>query len=188
MRAGKLEHMSTYGAADLAASFRTVRKNTIQIAQEIPEEQYGFSPAAGTRTVAQTLTHIAVSPRIWKAIANSGLTTLQGFNFMGLFQAVVAEEQTARTKAEIVALLESEGEEFANTLAGLSDDALAVRITQPDGLSTKTLLETMLSPKEHEMHHRGQLMLVERLLGVTPHMTRAMQERFAAMQAAAAKA
>jgi uncharacterized damage-inducible protein DinB len=26
--------------------------------------------------------------------------------------------------------------------------------------------------KEHEMHHRAQLMVVERLLGVVPHLTR----------------
>jgi uncharacterized damage-inducible protein DinB len=96
----------------------------------------------------------------------------------------VAEEKTPRTKPEIIALLESEGEAFANALASLTDEQLAVRIAQPDGVSSKTLLETMLSPKEHEMHHRGQLMLVQRLLGSTPHLTRAMQERFAAMQAA----
>jgi hypothetical protein len=29
------------------------------------------------------------------------------------------------------------------------------------------------------MHHRGQLMLVERMLGITPHLTRHMQERMA---------
>jgi len=27
----------------------------------------------------------------------------------------------------------------------------------------------LLGTKEHEMHHRGQLMLIERLLGITPH-------------------
>jgi uncharacterized damage-inducible protein DinB len=42
----------------------------------------------------------------------------------------------------------------------------------------------LLSPKEHEMHHRGQLMLIQRMLGLTPHLTRQMQERMAAMQAA----
>lgn len=176
--------MSTYGAAELAASFRTVRKNTIQIAQEIPEEQYGFSPSEGTRTVAQSLVHIAVAPRIWSAIATSGATTLAGFDFMGLFMANVAEEKMARTKAEVIALLESEEQAFVTVLEGLTDEQLAVRIAQPDGVSSKTSLEMMLSPKEHEMHHRGQLMLVQRLLGSTPHLTRAMQERFAAMQAA----
>ena len=37
--------MNYYGAKDLADSFRTVRKNTITIAQEIPEEKYNFRPA-----------------------------------------------------------------------------------------------------------------------------------------------
>jgi len=35
------------------------------------------------------------------------------------------------------------------------------------------------------MHHRGQLMLVERMLGIVPHLTRDMQARMAQMQAAA---
>ncbi|MBL8242316.1 MAG: DinB family protein [Bryobacterales bacterium] len=177
--------MSTYGAAQLAASFRTVRKNTIQIAEEIPEEQYGFTAAPGTRTVAQMLVHIAVATRIWLAISKSGVSTLEGFDFMTPFQGNMAEEQKSRTKAEIVALLQSEGEAYATHVAGLSDEFLAGDITQPDGQSSKSRLETMLGAKEHEMHHRSQLMVAERLLGITPHLTRAMQERFASMQAAA---
>ncbi len=49
------------------------------------------------------------------------------------------------------------------------------------GQAPKTRFEMLLSSKEHEMHHRGQLMLVERMLGITPHLTRQMQERMAAM-------
>src|SRR5581483_8647742 len=37
-----LESMTYYGAADMAASFRTVRGNTITIAEEIGEKDYGF--------------------------------------------------------------------------------------------------------------------------------------------------
>ena len=164
----------------MAASFRTVRNNTIQIAEEIAEENYGFRPAEGTRSVAEQLVHIAVAPRIWAALADPGITTLQGFDFMGLFMGNLAEEQKTRSKAEIVALLKSEAESFATLLSGFSDEFLAGVITQPDGQSTKTRFEMMLSPKEHEMHHRGQLMVVQRLLGQVNHLTRAMQERFAA--------
>ena len=52
-----------YGAKQLAASFRTVRQNTIQIAEDIPEEKYSFIPAEGARSVEQALAHIAVSTR-----------------------------------------------------------------------------------------------------------------------------
>jgi uncharacterized damage-inducible protein DinB len=40
----------------------------------------------------------------------------------------------------------------------------------------------LLSPKEHEMHHRAQLMLVERILGIVPHLTREQQARMAATE------
>ena len=44
----------------------------------------------------------------------------------------------------------------------------------------------LLGAKEHEMHHRGQLMLMERMIGIVPHLTRDFQERMARMQAAQA--
>ena len=50
----------------------------------------------------------------------------------------------------------------------------------------KSRFEMLIAPKEHEMHHRGQLMVIERLLGITPHLTRQMEERIASMQSAQA--
>ena len=44
----------------------------------------------------------------------------------------------------------------------------------------------IMSVKEHEMHHRGQLMMLERMVGVVPHLTRRMEEMRARMQQQAA--
>ena len=55
--------MTYYGAKELADSFRTVRKNTLLIAEEIPEEQYGYRGAADTRTIGEMLAHIAAGLR-----------------------------------------------------------------------------------------------------------------------------
>jgi uncharacterized damage-inducible protein DinB len=38
--------------------------------------------------------------------------------------------------------------------------------------------------KEHEMHHRGQLMLIQRLLGIVPHLTRRREARMKELQEA----
>ncbi len=57
---------------------------------------------------------------------------------------------------------------------------------EPDGKTAKTRFERLLSAKEHEMHHRGQLMLIERQLGIVPHITRQFNERIAQMRAAKA--
>jgi uncharacterized damage-inducible protein DinB len=174
--------MNYYGAKELADSLRTVRKNTLIIAEEIPEDQYGFRAAPETRTIAQLLTHIAVMQRMPEQIHSiERRTTLEGFDFPEFMRSIVAEEQRARSKAQIIALLRDEGERWAKWLESQSDEFLAERVKFPSGMMppTKTRFEMLLGSKEHEMHHRGQLMLMERMLGIVPHLTRQMQERMA---------
>ena len=175
--------MTYYGAKELAESFRTVRKNTLVIAEEIPEEKHEFRAAPGTRSVAQLLTHIAIGYKFQhQAHAVERRTTLEGFDFASLLQRLGAEEQQPRSKSQIVQLLRSNGEEWTQWLGGLSDEFLGERVNMPGGMgpATKSRLEMILSVKEHEMHHRGQLMLIERMLGIVPHLTREMQARMAA--------
>jgi uncharacterized damage-inducible protein DinB len=178
--------MSSYGGKELASAFRTVRKNTIQVAEDIPESQYGHVAAPECRTVARMLTHIAISPRIWEEVHKKGLKTLVGFDFLGLMDKFNAEEIKPRSKAEIVELLRSEGDRFAAWLDTVTPEILEETVTEPDGKTEKTRFERLLSVKEHEMHHRGQLMLIERQLGMVPHITRQFSERVAAMRAARA--
>jgi uncharacterized damage-inducible protein DinB len=175
--------MNFYGANELADSFRTVRKNTIIIAEEIGEEHYGFRATPETRTVAQLLVHIAVVPRLQEQIQSvERRTTLEGFDFPKLFGRLIGEEQTVRNKAQIVGLLREEGDRFAKALAGFPDEFLGERVAMPPGMTptSRTRFEMLLGVKEHEMHHRGQLMLMERMIGVVPHLTREMQARMAA--------
>jgi len=47
--------MIPYGGKELASAFRTVRKNTIQVAEDIPESKYGFVAATEVRSVARML-------------------------------------------------------------------------------------------------------------------------------------
>ena len=174
--------MIGYGARDLARSFRTVRGNTLQIAEEIPEDQYGFVAAAGGRTVAQLLTHIAVTHRMQQTVHSERVTSLTTVNFTAIISDYAAEEQKARTKQEIIELLRGEGDAFAAWLETLTDELLAERVDMFPGAdpSSKTRFEMILGVKEHEMHHRGQLMLIERMLGITPHFTRERQARMTA--------
>jgi uncharacterized damage-inducible protein DinB len=178
--------MNYYSAKDMAAAFRTVRNNTIKIAEEIPEDKYSFQAASDTRTVAQTLVHIATGTRFATVVhGEQKLKTLEGFNFYSFMHPVMAEEQKPRSKAEIIQLLRTSGDQFATWLGGLSDAFLAEQVRMPQGAQppAKTRFEMLMSAKEHEMHHRAQLMVLERMLGITPHLTREQQARMAAMQA-----
>ena len=92
-------------------------------------------------------------------------------------QRAAAAEKRLRSKAEIVAALREEGEKFASFVESLDEAALSSTVSFPPPVqpATKTRFEMLLGVKEHEMHHRGQLMLVQRLLGQVPHLTRARQ-------------
>jgi uncharacterized damage-inducible protein DinB len=179
--------MSYYGPKQMADGFRAVRKNTIVIAEEIGEEHYGFRPTPDTRSVAQLLMHIGVAPQMTEQIhALERRSSLADFDFPAFFVRMQNEEQRAIPKVQIIEFLRTEGDRFAAWLEGVSDDFLAESVKFPPGMMppTKTRFEMILGVKEHEMHHRGQLMLIERLLGQVPHMTREMQARMEAMMAA----
>jgi uncharacterized damage-inducible protein DinB len=173
-----------YGGKELAEAFRTVRKNTIQVAVDIPADKYAHIAAPEVRSVAQMFTHVAISTRIWEEVHKKKLTTLVGFDFMGIVEQFKAEEAKVRSKAEIVDLLQKEGEKFASWMETLTPEFLTEKVTEPDGKTEKTRFERFLGAKEHEMHHRAQLMLIERQLGIVPHLTRQFQERMAQMKAA----
>jgi len=177
--------MTHYGGNELAAAFRTVRHNTIQIANDIPENKYDFRATPDTRTVARLLVHIGLGPTFQLHMHQTRLDDLTKMNFGEIAGRLSAEEAKPRTKAEVIELLGSEGDRFAAFVAGLTESFLAEQVKMPPGAqqATKSRFEMLLSPKEHEMHHRGQLMLIERMLGIVPHLTRQFQERMAAQAA-----
>jgi uncharacterized damage-inducible protein DinB len=177
--------MTYYGGKELANAFRTVRKNTIQIAEDIPENKYDFRASPESRTIAQTLVHIGMGTTFPTHLHGNKISDMTTVNWQEIFAKIGAEEAAPRTKAEILALLKSTGEKFAALLEPLPESFLAERLTFPPGAEppSRTRFDMLLSAKEHEMHHRGQLMMLERMVGVVPHLTRRMQERMAQVQA-----
>src|SRR5689334_3686517 len=130
--------MTYYGPKELGAAFRTVRKNTIQIAEEIPESRYDFRASPELRTVGGLLTHVALAPGFQYHIHSNNISDLKYVNFYELIQRAMAEEAKPRTKAEIVALLKTEGEKFASYLEGLNESTLAERVQMPPGADPAT--------------------------------------------------
>ena len=181
--------MTYYGGKELAAAFRTVRENTLKIANEIPEDKYSFTPAPDCRSIGKTLVHIALGPGFQHHIQSNKMTSLTQVNFPALMQGILAEEAKPRDKAATIAFLKSEGDKFAAFLESLPESFLAEEVAMPPGAApaTKTRFEMLLGPKEHEMHHRAQLMTMQRMIGQVPHLTRQMQERMAQLQAASAQ-
>ena len=51
--------MTYYGGKELADSFRSVRKNSLVVAEDIPEAQVDFRAVPEVRSVDEMLSHIA---------------------------------------------------------------------------------------------------------------------------------
>lgn len=170
-----------YGPAQLEQSFRTVRKNTVTIAEDTPAEQYDFKAAPGVKSAGEMLAHIAVSPGWQMALHEERIATVDFSKYGASMARRMAEEQALRSKADILAALRDGGERFAAFLRGLSPQMLEEVVSFPPPVqpSQRTRFEMLLSVKEHEMHHRAQLMLIQRMIGIVPHLTR-QREAFAA--------
>jgi uncharacterized damage-inducible protein DinB len=154
---------------------RTVRKNTLLIAEDIPGNEYGYRPTPESRSVAETLVHIALLSRADRFLhEEEHRSSLEGFDFGELISRSQQEEKRTRSKSEIIDLLRVEGERSSRWVEGLPKALLSEQVRQPGGAS-KSRFEMLLETKEHEMHHRAQLTVIERLLGIVPHLTRNRQ-------------
>ena len=172
--------MTYYSGKDLARSFRTVRRNTIQIAIEIPEDRYSHRATPDTRSVLETLQHITANPTWQHKLHGHDKKTFVAFeDFMTYIGGATQYGATLATRDSVLKALETDGETFASFLDALGDDSLGqmVSFPEPEKNPSKTRFEMLLGVKEHEMHHRGQLMLMQRQLGIVPHLTRARAAR-----------
>ena len=174
--------MTYYGGKNLADSYRTVRKNTIAIAEEIPADQYSFKAAADTMSVGEMLAHLAAAYQWQRDVHGSHKASIDFAYFTAARQKSEADEKAlaAQGKDAIVQALRERGDSFAAFLESLDEKTLAETVSFTDPLPSKSRFEMLLGVKEHEMHHRGQLMLIQRMLGMVPPLTRARQQMMAA--------
>jgi uncharacterized damage-inducible protein DinB len=170
--------MTLYGPHQLAVSMRTVRENTIRVAEDIPEERYGYRATPDSRSVEELLLHIVVLSQATRQMHDrERIRSFEGYDFGALLKRLPVHEHDRVSKSEILSLLREEGERFSTWLEQVPVSVLEepVRMSAGSTPESKNRFELVLGAKEHEMHHRGQLMVVERLLGIVPHLTRSRQ-------------
>ena len=101
--------MTFCGPKELADSLRVVCKNTLQIADDIPEAQYGFKPTPDCRSVAQLPAHIALGYRFRQLVhADERHSTLAGIDVGALIARMREEEGKGAAGAQAGAALSGE--------------------------------------------------------------------------------
>jgi uncharacterized damage-inducible protein DinB len=174
--------MNLYGPKQLAESIRTVRRNVVLIAEDIHEDDYLFRPSVGSRSVAEILNHIAFFSNFdYLFHEEEHVTTVEAFDFGQILKDSESQEKRIQTKSKLIGLLKDSGESWAEWVEFVPEQFLAEGVAQRDG-TLKTRFEMILGTKEHEMHHLGQLTVIERMLGIVPHLTRANSDAEASEQ------
>src|SRR5260370_34608866 len=125
--------MSIYEPKHLADSMRVVRKNTIAIAEDIPEAQYDYRPTQDSRSVRETLLHMASITLFDLHIhEDQKRTSMEGFDFRGFFAGLPTNEKCSLPKSEIVAVLRDGGGHLSDWVEKLTQ-ARAVEIVTRGG-------------------------------------------------------
>src|SRR5262249_5724942 len=105
--------MPLYGPKELAASLRTVRENTIKIAEDIPEERFGYRPTPESRSVEQLLLHIlAVAALTRQMHEGERIQSFPPKDFRERLARLPIHEDDHRAKSEILSRFQEEGESF----------------------------------------------------------------------------
>jgi uncharacterized damage-inducible protein DinB len=164
--------MNLYGPKQLADGIRAIRQNTILIAEDVHEDDYLFRPCVGSRSVAEILMHVAFFSNFdYLFHEENRVTTMKAFDFGQFLKDSESQEKKHHTKSRLIELLRHSGESWAEWVEFVPEPFLAEAVAQRDG-TLKTRFEMILGTKEHEMHHLGQLTVIERTLGIVPHLTR----------------
>lgn len=132
-----------------------VEKKLVGLAEAIPAEKYGWTPAEGVRTVSQVFMHVAG--------ANFFLPTLLGVEWP---EGVDRELEKVTEKAEVVATLKESFAHAKEAVGGLGREDLHKEVTL--GPNTSDGLGAILILSGHGHEHLGQAIAYARSIDVAP--------------------
>ena len=134
--------------------------STRRVLQRIPEGQLAWKPHEKSRTLAQLAWHVATIPKRIATAAQSDDVDVMRF----------PPQAVPESAAAILEAFERQIPETRALLAGLDDAALARKVTMRRGdtkiFSGPKALFLRFVMLNHGYHHRGQLTVYLRLLGI----------------------
>lgn len=156
--------------------WRFARDGVIAELANIPAGSFQFSPAPGTRTVAELARHLIESGTVMvgELTRPDGNFTRQSYpEFLKEYASGLDPRQD---KDALIGLLRSSLEDGTTKFRQAGDVSMLQRITQFNG-EPATRLSWMGHGIAHEEYHRGQLCVYARLLGLVPALTQLIHGR-----------
>ena len=152
-------------------AWEDARNGVIDEVQNIPADKFDFRPAEGVRSVAELVVHIMeVSVMMAGELARPD-TNLKRWPWPKLLSHYAGDVQSLRTKRELLAALKRTLKEGTAKFRGAGELHMLGLIERFDG-ELGTRMAWFHHGIAHEMYHRGQLALYQRLMGITPALTK----------------
>ena len=148
----------------------------IDEANQIPADQFGFQPATDSRSVRQLLQHLVESQKFLVGEACRPDTNLMRGSFAENLKTYAPGVREVNDKDALLELLRAAMDEGVEKLRGAADE-LKNTMKRFDGKEMNKLA-FMSFAIAHEMYHRGQLTVYERLLHIEPALTQRFRKAF----------
>ncbi|PYP83584.1 MAG: hypothetical protein DMF61_22730 [Blastocatellia bacterium AA13] len=161
----------------LISTWKDVRSGLIEEAELIPAESFGFRATPEMRSVAEILQHVMGVQQLLSGELCRPDTNLARAPFLDLVKEYAPEVLAAAGKEELVSLLSSTMDKTEARIRSFGEEGLAAMTRRFDGkeISKHDFLMFSIS---HEMYHRGQLTVFERLLNLEPALTTRLKKMF----------
>lgn len=137
--------------ATIAETLERALGSTLEIARAFPDDKLDFWPAPNMRTVAEQIEHLAHNLEyVVEPVAR-------------LYDLVFETSQSS----DPVTHLERSVRRVNAVMAAVPDDDWLREAEYPDDFAM-SILKAALVMLEHDAHHRGQLIVALRILGIDP--------------------
>lgn len=158
----------------LIETWKEVRKGLIEEVSQIPEDQFSFRATSDTRSVSELLQHIIQTQKVLVGEAARTETNLMRQALPDHAREYAPEVAGVADKNGLIELLRSSMETSEATIRSCVDKLHE----KGRGLGGREVekLDLLSFSISHEMYHRGQLTVYERLLKVEPALTRRFRE------------
>ena len=169
----------------LIGNWKEVRSGLIDEASQIPPEQFSFRATPETRSVSELLQHIIQSQKTLVGEAARPETNLMRQTLADHAKEYAPEAAGTADKNGLLELLRSSMETSEASIRAAGDTLQETG----RGLGGRELkkIDLLSFAISHEMYHRGQLTVYERLLKVEPVLTqrfRGLMDKIEANKAA----
>jgi hypothetical protein len=139
-----------------------IGRKLVAIAEDLPEDKYGYKPHPDSRSFVAQLLHASASMYYFTDVAQK--------------QKVRYGEDPKRdelkTKAQVVAFVKKCVEDGANVIKAKGDAGMAAIIQYPESKEQHRLSDLAYDMIEHSGEHYGQLVVYYRINGLVPPESR----------------